>query len=83
MPKYATTVTFKREFVITAKNALAANEELENRVSEAEHDADVKAEPFDTFVDEPVTCPKCHGDGEINHAVCGHCLGEGSIPFKG
>lgn len=81
MPKYTTTVTFKREFTINAANAEEANEILENEVSDLEFD-DLRAESFPTFEEEPVTCPDCKGDGEINEATCKRCNGDGSIPFN-
>lgn len=81
MPSYKQTVKFERVFHILAKDAAEANEKLENAVREIEWDSDVESQGFYEFEDEPVECPECKGDCEVDEKPCVKCNGEGSIPF--
>lgn len=81
MPKYTQTVQFQREFVIHAKNATEANDMLENEVNRVEFDSDLSAEGYYEFEDEPVECPKCKGQCEIEGQACNRCNGDGCVPF--
>ena len=86
MPKYTQTVKFEREFVIEAPDAASANEKLEEEIRSAEWSADVRAEGWEDFEDEPVTCPKCSGLGTIVSDTlvdqeCDQCKGDGVVPF--
>ena len=84
MQTYKQTVRFVRRFTITAKDAAEANEKLEEAIRDAEFSANVACDSFDVFEDEPVTCPKCKGDGIIGDGeiTCDQCKGEGQIPFS-
>ena len=84
MPIYKQTVCFVKDVVITARDAAAANEQLEELVGDAEFSAGVSCDSFETFEDEPIECPKCKGGGFIgaDYKTCDECRGEGSVPFK-
>lgn len=84
MPKYTQTVTFKREISITAKNAAAANEQMQDMIRSSEFHGDVEVDDYYDFEDEPVDCPKCKGACEDeNEKTCETCNGEGCVPFTG
>jgi RecJ-like exonuclease len=84
MPTYKQSVNFRREFVIIARDAAEANDKLEEAVSQAEFDADLRCEGTERFEDEPVECPKCKGVGTIgeDYQTCDQCDGECSVPFS-
>ena len=83
MPTYTQRVEFSREFTITAKDANAANDRLDELVREVEFSSDVRCrDGVYLFEDDPVECPKCKGACvNENDENCPHCHGEGSVPF--
>jgi RecJ-like exonuclease len=81
---YKQTVRFEREFIIQARDAEAANAQLDEMVDRVVFDADVESQGHYAFEDEPVECPACKGNGEVDEKPgepCERCKGEGSIPF--
>lgn len=81
MRTYKQTVKFERHFEIEAKDAEAANEKLAELVREIEWDADVNCEGFYDFEDDPVECPECKGECEVDDKTCPLCNGNGCVPF--
>lgn len=76
MKTYKQRVKFEKTFEIQARDASQANEKLCALVHEAEWSADVQSEGFYEFEDEPVECPECKGNGEIDdERTCSRCNG--------
>lgn len=81
MRTYKQTVKFERRFEIQAKDAAEANEKIAKAVNDIKWDTDCESEGFYDFEDDPVECPECKGECEMNDQACPVCHGDGVIPF--